>query len=143
MELRNRLFSALLNQEVAFFDSHMTGEIVSRLTADIQEFKSSFKQCVSQGLRSVSQVLGCVLSLYFVSKEMTATIIAVVPGIILLGTIFTRGLRKLSRKAQVQVKIIGLCYLENFNLSVNAYSVLIACKCLLIGKLALGIFRTC
>jgi ABC-type multidrug transport system fused ATPase/permease subunit len=43
-ELRRRLFASMLNQDVAFFDSHMTGEIVSRLTADVQEFKSAFKQ---------------------------------------------------------------------------------------------------
>ncbi|CAL8113382.1 unnamed protein product [Orchesella dallaii] len=103
LELRTRLFASLLNQDVSFFDSHMTGDIASRLTADIQEFKSSFKQCLSQGLRSVSQTLGCVISLFFVSKEMTFTVVAVVPAIILLGTIFTRGLRKLSRKSQNQL----------------------------------------
>lgn len=105
-ELRTRLYASLLSQEISFFDSHMTGEVVSRLTADIQEFKSSFKQCVSQGLRSISQTLGCLFSLYLVSKEMTVTVIAVVPAIILLGTVFTRGLRKLSRKAQTQVSTI-------------------------------------
>ncbi|ODM93262.1 ATP-binding cassette sub-family B member 8, mitochondrial [Orchesella cincta] len=103
LELRTRLFASLLNQEVSFFDSHMTGDVASRLTADIQEFKSSFKQCLSQGLRSVSQTLGCVISLFFVSKEMTLTVVAVVPAIILLGTIFTRGLRKLSRRSQNQL----------------------------------------
>lgn len=110
MELRTRLYASLLNQDVAFFDSHMTGEVVSRLTADIQEFKSSFKQCISQGLRSISQTLGCIISLYFVSKEMTVTVMAVIPAIILLGTFFTRGLRKLSRKAQAQVNILILMF---------------------------------
>lgn len=35
-------------QEVAFFDATRTGQLVSRLTADIQEFKSSFKLAISQ-----------------------------------------------------------------------------------------------
>ena len=34
--LRRRLFSAVLNQEVAFFDSMRTGDIMTRLTADTQ-----------------------------------------------------------------------------------------------------------
>lgn len=35
-------------QDVAFFDANKTGHLVNRLTADIQEFKSSFKLVISQ-----------------------------------------------------------------------------------------------
>ena len=35
-------------QDVAFFDANRTGQLVNRLTADIQEFKSSFKLAISQ-----------------------------------------------------------------------------------------------
>lgn len=37
-----------LRQDVAFFDANKTGQLVNRLTADIQEFKSSFKLVISQ-----------------------------------------------------------------------------------------------
>lgn len=33
---------------MAFFDVNRTGQLVSRLTSDIQEFKSSFKLVISQ-----------------------------------------------------------------------------------------------
>jgi ATP-binding cassette subfamily B (MDR/TAP) protein 8 len=102
-ELRRRMFASMLNQDIVFFDTHMTGEIVSRLTADIQEFKSSFKQCVSQGLRSFSQAIGCIISLYMISPEMTKTVICIVPVIITIGSVFGRGLRSLSKRAQEQV----------------------------------------
>lgn len=35
-------------QDVAFFDANKTGQLVNRLTSDIQEFKSSFKLVISQ-----------------------------------------------------------------------------------------------
>ncbi|XP_069937664.1 mitochondrial potassium channel ATP-binding subunit isoform X3 [Cherax quadricarinatus] len=54
--LRQQLFTALLEQDIAFYDQHKTGELVNRLTADVQDFKSSFKMCISQGLRSITQV---------------------------------------------------------------------------------------
>ena len=44
MRMREDLFASILRQDVAFFDNHKSGEIMSRLTSDIQEFKSSFKQ---------------------------------------------------------------------------------------------------
>ena len=44
MKMREDLFASILRQDIAFYDSHKSGEIMSRLTSDIQEFKSSFKQ---------------------------------------------------------------------------------------------------
>lgn len=35
-------------QDIAFFDANKTGQLVSRLTTDVQEFKSSFKLVISQ-----------------------------------------------------------------------------------------------
>jgi len=55
-QMRSDLFSSVVRQDVAFFDCHRSGEIVSRLTADVQDFKSSFKMVISQGLRSATQV---------------------------------------------------------------------------------------
>ena len=42
------VFFFCLRQDVAFFDANKTGLLVNRLTADIQEFKSSFKLVISQ-----------------------------------------------------------------------------------------------
>ena len=50
-ELRKDLFAKMMVQDMAFFDTHKTQDIISRLTLDVQEFKSSFKQVVSQGMR--------------------------------------------------------------------------------------------
>ena len=54
--MRKDLFASILKQDIEFFDNHKSGEIVSRLTSDVQEFKSSFKHVVSQGLRCLTQV---------------------------------------------------------------------------------------
>lgn len=57
-KLRQDLFKQIIVQDLSFFDANRTGELVNRLTADVQDFKSSFKQCVSQGLRSFAQLIG-------------------------------------------------------------------------------------
>lgn len=101
--LRNELFASLIRQDIAFFDSHKTGELVNRLTADIQDFKSAFKQVISQGLRSTTQTVGCVVSLYVISPKLTTVMMVVLPVLITGGTIFGSLLRKLSKAAQAQV----------------------------------------
>ncbi|NWY95381.1 ABCB8 protein, partial [Loxia curvirostra] len=101
--MRKALFSALLRQEVAFFDATRTGQLVTRLTADIQEFKSSFKLAISQGLRSSTQTAGCFVSLYLLSPKLTGLLLVALPALVGAGAFIGAFLRSLSRQAQEQV----------------------------------------
>ncbi|XP_033021666.1 mitochondrial potassium channel ATP-binding subunit isoform X1 [Lacerta agilis] len=101
--MRKQLFSSFLRQEVAFFDANQTGQLVNRLTTDIQEFKSSFKLVISQGLRSLTQTVGCFVTLYLISPKLTGMLVVVMPILVGAGAYIGGSLRKLSRKAQEQV----------------------------------------
>jgi ATP-binding cassette, subfamily B (MDR/TAP), member 8 len=72
------------------------------LTADVQDFKSSFKQCVSQGLRSIAQLIGGAISLVIISPQLAGIALFSVPTAVLLGSLLGQSLRKLSRNAQAQ-----------------------------------------
>lgn len=37
--LRAKLFAAIIQQDMSFFDRHQSGELVGRLTTDVAEFK--------------------------------------------------------------------------------------------------------
>ncbi|KAI5750765.1 hypothetical protein M8J77_001089 [Diaphorina citri] len=101
-KLRCQLFESILKQDIAFFDSTRTGELVDRLTTDVQEFKSSFKLVVSQGLRNGAQVIGAVSSLLIISPSLTLGMLGIVPIVIISGTFIGSLLRSLSREAQNQ-----------------------------------------
>ncbi|CAL4122991.1 unnamed protein product [Meganyctiphanes norvegica] len=105
VDLRQELFASLLKQDISFYDQHKTGELVNRLTSDVQDFKSSFKMCVSQGLRSCTQVIGCGISLFMISPQMAGLTAIVVPAVIVIGTGLGSLLRSLSKAAQQQVAI--------------------------------------
>ncbi|XP_020833500.1 mitochondrial potassium channel ATP-binding subunit isoform X1 [Phascolarctos cinereus] len=102
-DIRQELFGCLLRQDIAFFDSKKTGQLVTRLTADVQEFKSSFKLIISQGLRSCTQMAGCVVSLTVLSPRLTVLLLLVTPVLVGAGTLLGSLLRRLSRKAQEQI----------------------------------------
>nr|XP_039260244.1 mitochondrial potassium channel ATP-binding subunit-like [Styela clava] len=102
-EMRKDLFLSLLKQDIAFYDVHKTGELIDRLTSDVQDFKSSFKVCVSQGLRSSSQTIGCIFSLYKISPKLTMLMAIVIPGLVIIGALMGAYLRHYSRKAQDQM----------------------------------------
>ncbi|XP_046429320.1 mitochondrial potassium channel ATP-binding subunit isoform X1 [Neodiprion fabricii] len=102
MSLRQDLFKSVIMQDMAFFDRNRTGEIVNRLTSDIQDFKSAFKMCFSQGLKSITQIVGCVISIIMISPQLTGVMVMCVPTIILVGAILGSSLRKMSSEAQNQ-----------------------------------------
>ncbi|XP_028345386.1 mitochondrial potassium channel ATP-binding subunit isoform X2 [Physeter macrocephalus] len=102
-DMRRALFSNLLRQDIAFFDAKKTGQLVSRLTTDVQEFKSSFKLAISQGLRSCTQVAGCLVSLSMLSTRLTLLLMVATPALMGAGTLMGSALRKLSRQCQEQV----------------------------------------
>uniref|UniRef100_A0A8C3XAT8 Mitochondrial potassium channel ATP-binding subunit n=1 Tax=Catagonus wagneri TaxID=51154 RepID=A0A8C3XAT8_9CETA len=103
VDMRRTLFSNLLQQDIAFFDAKKTGQLVSRLTTDVQEFKSSFKLVISQGLRSCTQVAGCLVSLSMLSTRLTLLLMVATPALMGAGTLMGSALRKLSRQCQEQV----------------------------------------
>lgn len=102
--MKTDLFNSILKQDITFFDQHRTGEIVNRLTTDIQNFKSSFKQIVSQGLRSGTQIIGSAISLVMISPHMTFVTLLCIPSVIAVGTVMGAFLRRLSKLAQDQVE---------------------------------------
>lgn len=101
-QLRQAMLEAVLMQDMTYFDQTKTGEIMHSLSGDVQEFKSAFKACISQGIRSAAQTVGCVVSLYCISPKMTSWMVVVLPVMIASGTAFGSVLRLLSRKAQEQ-----------------------------------------
>ncbi|GMT24278.1 hypothetical protein PFISCL1PPCAC_15575 [Pristionchus fissidentatus] len=104
-DLRKRLFNRLLHLDMTFFDGEKTAELSSRLNVDVQEFKSSFKVTIAQGLRTLAQVVGCMWSLCRISPRMTLFTMAVLPVIISIGAFCGLLLRSLSRRAQSQTAI--------------------------------------
>nr|QUF59443.1 ATP-binding cassette transporter Abcb8 [Brachionus angularis] len=101
--LKNNLFSKIIKQDISFYDRARSGELIDRLTSDIQDFKSSFKSCVSQGLKSATQIVGCCVSLYLISPKLTLITSIVLPTAVLIGSFFGSILRKYSRMAQAQI----------------------------------------
>ncbi|EDW26112.1 GL25340 [Drosophila persimilis] len=108
--MRQDLFKQIVLQDIAFFDENRTGELVNRLTADVQDFKTSFKQFIAQGLRSSAQLIGGSISLFLISPHMAAIALASVPCVVMFMSYLGRQLRSLSKSSQAQAeRATGVC----------------------------------
>ncbi|KAI6241215.1 ATP-binding cassette sub-family B member 9 [Aphelenchoides fujianensis] len=95
--VRNNLFTSLVNQDVAFFDKHKTGEITSGLTADTQTMSDTVF------LRNIVQMGGSMIFMLALSWKLSTVPFIVVPIILVASKIFGVYYDMLSEQTQEAV----------------------------------------
>ncbi|KCV70422.1 hypothetical protein H696_02765 [Fonticula alba] len=98
--LRKRLFDNLLHRPIAFHDGNLTSDLVASLTGDIQEFKSSVKSILANGVRLTAQTVGGLSTLVLLSPSLTSVLLALLPAVFAIGASYGRTLRRKSRLAR-------------------------------------------
>jgi len=99
-DLRRDVFSHVTTLSPAFFDAALSGEIVSRLSADTTQIKSAVGATASLALRNVILGLGAVGMMVLTSPKLSALVIAAIPLVVLPLAAFGRSVRRRSRQAQ-------------------------------------------
>ena len=98
--LRNRLFTNILAQEVAFFDSITSGSLISRLTADTALLKNVATQNLSMALRGLATAVIGLAFMFSTSYKLTLVVMAAFPPLIAVAMWQGRRLRVLSKLTQ-------------------------------------------
>ncbi|MGX1800794.1 ABC transporter transmembrane domain-containing protein [Brevundimonas naejangsanensis] len=99
-DLRTALFQRILTLDPVFFAHMRTGEVLSRLTTDIQLVDTLLTTSISYALRNFLTLIGGVILLFFVSPKLTGFVLLIVPVLIAPLFIFGRIVRKLTVKSQ-------------------------------------------
>ncbi|MEX6508821.1 ABC transporter transmembrane domain-containing protein [Jiella sp. M17.18] len=99
-DLRKDVFTHVSRLSPAFFDKAMSGEIVSRLTADATQIKSAVGSTASVALRNAIMFFGAVVMMAITSPSLSLIVIAAIPLIVLPLVAFGRSVRRRSRQAQ-------------------------------------------
>src|SRR5262249_18916322 len=99
-DLRSAVFSHLTSLSPAFFDAAKTGELISRLTADTTQIKSTVGASVSVALRNLVLFFGAITMMVVSSPRLSAFVLGAIPVIVLPLVAFGRAVRRRSRTAQ-------------------------------------------
>jgi ABC-type multidrug transport system fused ATPase/permease subunit len=81
------LLESILTKDIAFFDVTSTGELVSSISSDVQEVRLALKHVVSMGVRSLTQIIGGAITLFFISKKLTSLMLVILPTLVTVTTI--------------------------------------------------------
>lgn len=99
-DLRNAVYSHVLQQSPEFFETTQTGEVLSRLSADTTLVQTVVGSSLSQGLRNLVMGLGALGILVWTNPLVMAQVLLMLALIVLPAAAFGRRVRKLSRDSQ-------------------------------------------
>ncbi|HBG97261.1 MAG TPA: ABC transporter [Rhodobacteraceae bacterium] len=99
-DIRKEVFARVLTKSPGFFDSILTGEVLSRITTDTTLIQSVIGSSISVALRNILVLIGGALLMLLTSGSLTLMALMAVPVVVLPIVILGRRLRRLSRVNQ-------------------------------------------
>ena len=106
-DLRRALYGHIITLSPEFFETARSGDILSRMTADIGLLQALIGSAISMWLRNSLTLIGALALLFLTSPKLAGLVVLVVPLVVIPLLIFGRRERKLSRIAQDRVGDLG------------------------------------
>ncbi len=122
--LRRKLFEKLQSLPIIFFDTHTHGEIMSRLSNDIDNVSTTISQSTVQFMASIVNILGSLVMMIYLSPLMTAASMMTVPMVYFLTRFIAKKTKLLFREQQktlgrlnghIEESIAGIHVVKAFN----------------------------
>ena len=99
-DIRNDLFAKLQTLSLRFFDRHTHGELMSRLSNDVENISNVLNQGVTQFISSVLSVAGVVVVMCLINWRLALVSLVTVPLMVLLSGAVAMQTRKGFREQQ-------------------------------------------
>lgn len=98
--LRALYFGKLMEQEVAFYDATQSGQILSRLSADVMLVQAGVSEKLATAGQYSAQILGGIIVAFIYGWKMTLVMVACSPVIAIVGALHARFLQQKSQQGQ-------------------------------------------
>lgn len=112
-KLRNDLYVALQRQSYAYFDENRTGDIMSKLTSDVEQTRHFLTDVLMHLFNAVTMISIVLVLMMTLSWQLTLAIVPICIGIFLMVLTFRRRIRPLYRRAREEYGKLSARLQEN------------------------------
>eukprot|EP00978_Attheya_sp_CCMP212_P007761 scaffold18060_cov55-Attheya_sp.AAC.3 len=98
--LRNRLYSSILKQEIAFFDENKTGDLVSRLGSDTTLIQQATSLAIPEVMVGIAKLIAATSLMFWISPQLASVTLGVTLLLFIVCIPFGKALGKLSKAYQ-------------------------------------------
>jgi ATP-binding cassette, subfamily B, multidrug efflux pump len=122
--LRERIFERLLRLPLGFFDRRPMGDLMSRVTNDVDTLNQLLSQGITQLLGSFFSLIGIVVAMLVLDWRLALVCFTIIPVMLLVNVYFARRARRAFRTtretvgnvtAGLQEEIVGVREAQAFN----------------------------
>ena len=106
-DIRLAVFNHVVGLHPSYFETHGSGDIMSRITTDTTLLQSIIGSSFSMAIRSVLMCIGAMIMLFATNIKLTLIVLAAVPFILVPIIFYGRRVRALSRKSQDSMADVG------------------------------------
>lgn len=97
-DLRDHVYDHLLELDLAFFGRTRVGQIISRLTHDVERLRSLITREGAKFVKSIFELVAAVYFMLFISWQLTIAAFVVVPGTMIIWGPLVKRLRRGDRR---------------------------------------------
>ncbi len=101
--VRKATYSNVIRLPMSYLTSTRTGELASRISADISQIQDTFTTNIAEFLRQTIIIIGGIILLFLTSTKLALAMLLIIPPIAILTVVFGYFVRKKSRGVQDQV----------------------------------------
>ena len=102
-DLRTKLYGHLIGLDAGFHDRTRSGELVSRLTSDVELIRNIVGSVMSIALRSTITAIGALVMLFVTSPRLAAWALVGIPVAVVPVIVGSRLIRRIARSSQDRV----------------------------------------
>lgn len=102
-DVRKAVYTKLIGLPTVFFEENKSGDLISRISADVGKLYSMFSTTLAEFVRQAFTLVVSVVLLLIRSKELALIMLAIFPAVIIAAMIFGRYIRKLSKQRQEEL----------------------------------------
>ena len=102
-DIRNELYAKLQSLSLSFYSTHKTGEIISRVTNDVNKLQRAIVDSSISLVYKTLTFLGGIGYLFYLNAQLTLFLVIMLPAMTYILKIFNTKIRKVSRDVQMKI----------------------------------------
>jgi subfamily B ATP-binding cassette protein MsbA len=102
-DLRNDVFERIVFQPLRFFHFNPTGELISRVSADIERVQTAASETLAEFLKQTAILISLIIVIFAVDWKLAAVSLVLVPLVFYPTLLFGKRLRLLSKSNQEEM----------------------------------------
>ena len=102
-DIRSALYQKMISLPITFFEDNKMGDLISRLTSDVEKLYSTFSITLAEFFRQIIILFVGIMFLAITTPRLSLIMLLTVPIVMVCAIFFGRYIRKLSKKRQKQL----------------------------------------